>query len=226
MSCSLMLISVLLMTVSDRSTVLQDRRGQEERWRFVCRRSRAEREALQTEQGNFQYLNYKWLHLKTKCKFSHSRVIYNSTWTFDITVHIWISPAWFLSRFQVLVNKKSKYFGGDSVTMIDYLIWPWFERFAAYQLTQYVFFVSNFKHKAHICIARPEYSSKQTLTQKSNCTNNLKSRAGLLFRNSAKSWSLNVSMACDSPRTLVLTPWCQINTGIIHLHSNRVPSIC
>ncbi|KAI7805428.1 glutathione S-transferase omega-1-like [Triplophysa rosa] len=27
-----------------------------------------------------------------------------------------------------LSKKKTKYFGGDSLTMIDYLIWPWFER--------------------------------------------------------------------------------------------------
>ncbi|XP_060782086.1 glutathione S-transferase omega-1-like [Neoarius graeffei] len=35
---------------------------------------------------------------------------------------------------KVLVNKKTKFFGGDSVTMIDYLIWPWFERLEAWQL--------------------------------------------------------------------------------------------
>ncbi|KAM9477238.1 glutathione S-transferase omega-1-like [Clarias gariepinus] len=35
---------------------------------------------------------------------------------------------------KVLINKKTKYFGGDSVTMIDYLIWPWFERVEAYQI--------------------------------------------------------------------------------------------
>ncbi|ROL49556.1 Glutathione S-transferase omega-1 [Anabarilius grahami] len=29
---------------------------------------------------------------------------------------------------EILAKKKTKYFGGDSVTMIDYLIWPWFER--------------------------------------------------------------------------------------------------
>ncbi|KAF4105784.1 glutathione S-transferase omega-1-like [Onychostoma macrolepis] len=29
---------------------------------------------------------------------------------------------------EYLVKKKTKYFGGDSITMIDYLIWPWFER--------------------------------------------------------------------------------------------------
>ncbi|XP_070818811.1 glutathione S-transferase omega-1-like [Chaetodon trifascialis] len=27
-----------------------------------------------------------------------------------------------------LVKKKTKFFGGDSITMIDYMMWPWFER--------------------------------------------------------------------------------------------------
>ncbi|XP_062851636.1 glutathione S-transferase omega-1-like [Trichomycterus rosablanca] len=35
---------------------------------------------------------------------------------------------------QVLVKRKTKFFGGDSVSMIDYLIWPWFERIEAWQL--------------------------------------------------------------------------------------------
>uniref|UniRef100_A0A671NSM2 Glutathione-dependent dehydroascorbate reductase n=1 Tax=Sinocyclocheilus anshuiensis TaxID=1608454 RepID=A0A671NSM2_9TELE len=29
---------------------------------------------------------------------------------------------------EYLAKKKTKYFGGNSITMIDYLIWPWFER--------------------------------------------------------------------------------------------------
>ncbi|XP_051504631.1 glutathione S-transferase omega-1-like [Myxocyprinus asiaticus] len=29
---------------------------------------------------------------------------------------------------QTLANKKTIFFGGDSITMIDYMIWPWFER--------------------------------------------------------------------------------------------------
>uniref|UniRef100_A0AAQ5Y4K3 Glutathione S-transferase omega n=1 Tax=Amphiprion ocellaris TaxID=80972 RepID=A0AAQ5Y4K3_AMPOC len=33
-----------------------------------------------------------------------------------------------------LVKKKSKFFGGDSITMIDYMMWPWFERLAAFGL--------------------------------------------------------------------------------------------
>lgn len=38
--------------------------------------------------------------------------------------------------FQDLVDKKSKFFGGDSVTMIDYLMWPWFERIEVFELKQ------------------------------------------------------------------------------------------
>ncbi|XP_053439154.1 glutathione S-transferase omega-1 [Nycticebus coucang] len=29
---------------------------------------------------------------------------------------------------EVLTNKKTKFFGGNSLSMIDYLMWPWFER--------------------------------------------------------------------------------------------------
>ncbi|XP_069467848.1 glutathione S-transferase omega-1-like [Ambystoma mexicanum] len=29
---------------------------------------------------------------------------------------------------EVLVSKKTPYFGGESVSMIDYMMWPWFER--------------------------------------------------------------------------------------------------
>ncbi|XP_048060845.1 glutathione S-transferase omega-1-like isoform X2 [Megalobrama amblycephala] len=28
---------------------------------------------------------------------------------------------------ETLVKKKTKFFGGDSITMIDYMMWPWFE---------------------------------------------------------------------------------------------------
>ncbi|CAI5654360.1 unnamed protein product [Oreochromis niloticus] len=37
-----------------------------------------------------------------------------------------------------LVNKKTKFFGGDSITMIDYMMWPWFERVEAYQVKQFL----------------------------------------------------------------------------------------
>ena len=31
-----------------------------------------------------------------------------------------------LFNVQVLTNKKTTFFGGNSLSMIDYLIWPWF----------------------------------------------------------------------------------------------------
>ncbi|XP_047459236.1 glutathione S-transferase omega-1-like [Mugil cephalus] len=33
-----------------------------------------------------------------------------------------------------LVKKNTKFFGGDSITMIDYMMWPWFERIEAYDM--------------------------------------------------------------------------------------------
>ncbi|XP_061644990.1 glutathione S-transferase omega-1-like isoform X1 [Phyllopteryx taeniolatus] len=33
-----------------------------------------------------------------------------------------------------LAKKKTKFFGGDSVTMTDYMMWPWFERLQAFDL--------------------------------------------------------------------------------------------
>ncbi|XP_012659123.1 glutathione S-transferase omega-1 [Otolemur garnettii] len=37
---------------------------------------------------------------------------------------------------KVLANKKTKFFGGNSLSMIDYLIWPWFERLEASELNE------------------------------------------------------------------------------------------
>ncbi|KAM6956434.1 glutathione S-transferase omega-1-like [Aplochiton taeniatus] len=35
---------------------------------------------------------------------------------------------------ETLVSKKAKFFGGDSITMIDYMMWPWFERLEIFEL--------------------------------------------------------------------------------------------
>lgn len=37
-------------------------------------------------------------------------------------------------HLQDFANKKAKYFGGDSITMIDYMMWPWFERLEVFGL--------------------------------------------------------------------------------------------
>uniref|UniRef100_F7BC91 Glutathione S-transferase omega n=1 Tax=Callithrix jacchus TaxID=9483 RepID=F7BC91_CALJA len=39
---------------------------------------------------------------------------------------------------KVLTNKKTTFFGGSSISMIDYLIWPWFERLEAMKLNECV----------------------------------------------------------------------------------------
>uniref|UniRef100_A0A2K6LF00 Glutathione S-transferase omega n=1 Tax=Rhinopithecus bieti TaxID=61621 RepID=A0A2K6LF00_RHIBE len=39
---------------------------------------------------------------------------------------------------KVLTNKKTTFFGGNSISMIDYLIWPWFERLEAMTLHECV----------------------------------------------------------------------------------------
>uniref|UniRef100_A0A8C6MLH1 Glutathione S-transferase omega n=1 Tax=Moschus moschiferus TaxID=68415 RepID=A0A8C6MLH1_MOSMO len=44
----------------------------------------------------------------------------------------------FESFSKVLTDKKTTFFGGNSLSMIDYLIWPWFERLEALELNECV----------------------------------------------------------------------------------------
>ncbi|XP_068817444.1 glutathione S-transferase omega-1-like isoform X2 [Capricornis sumatraensis] len=44
----------------------------------------------------------------------------------------------FESFSKVLTAKKTTFFGGNSLSMIDYLIWPWFERLEALELNECV----------------------------------------------------------------------------------------
>ncbi|XP_040848091.1 glutathione S-transferase omega-1-like isoform X1 [Ochotona curzoniae] len=39
---------------------------------------------------------------------------------------------------EILANKKTTFFGGNSVSMTDYLIWPWFGLLEGLELTDYV----------------------------------------------------------------------------------------
>lgn len=41
-----------------------------------------------------------------------------------------------LFNVQVLTNMKTTFFGGNSLSMIDYLIWPWFERMEILELNE------------------------------------------------------------------------------------------
>nr|XP_005903765.1 PREDICTED: glutathione S-transferase omega-1 isoform X3 [Bos mutus] len=46
---------------------------------------------------------------------------------------------------KVLTNKKTTFFGGSSLSMIDYLIWPWFEWLEALELNECVDHTPNLK---------------------------------------------------------------------------------
>ncbi|XP_044518493.1 glutathione S-transferase omega-1-like isoform X2 [Gracilinanus agilis] len=39
---------------------------------------------------------------------------------------------------KVLTHQKTTFFGGNTISMIDYLIWPWFERLGAYGIADCV----------------------------------------------------------------------------------------
>lgn len=44
----------------------------------------------------------------------------------------------FVKLNQDLKNKKTKFFGGNSITMIDYMMWPWFERLEIFGVKNYI----------------------------------------------------------------------------------------
>ncbi|KAM9061681.1 glutathione S-transferase omega-1-like isoform X2 [Sarcophilus harrisii] len=39
---------------------------------------------------------------------------------------------------EILFRQKTTFFGGDTVSMIDYLIWPWFERLGSFEIADCV----------------------------------------------------------------------------------------
>ncbi|XP_073402607.1 glutathione S-transferase omega-1-like isoform X1 [Dendrobates tinctorius] len=54
-----------------------------------------------------------------------------------------------LKKFEeVLTKRNSHYFGGESVSMIDYMIWPWFERFIIFDVLE----VTGVRSCTRICV--------------------------------------------------------------------------
>ncbi|KAM4702497.1 glutathione S-transferase omega-1-like [Rhinophrynus dorsalis] len=39
---------------------------------------------------------------------------------------------------EVLAKQNTPFFGGDSVSMVDYMIWPWFERFIIFDVNEHL----------------------------------------------------------------------------------------
>nr|DBA15091.1 TPA: hypothetical protein GDO54_004348 [Pyxicephalus adspersus] len=37
---------------------------------------------------------------------------------------------------EALTKKNTPYFGGESVSYVDYMVWPWFERFTVFEVTE------------------------------------------------------------------------------------------
>uniref|UniRef100_A0A5F8G8W1 Glutathione S-transferase omega n=1 Tax=Monodelphis domestica TaxID=13616 RepID=A0A5F8G8W1_MONDO len=46
---------------------------------------------------------------------------------------------------KVLTHQRTAFFGGNTISMIDYLIWPWFERLSAYGIAHCVDHTSKLK---------------------------------------------------------------------------------
>lgn len=39
---------------------------------------------------------------------------------------------------EAMTNQKAAFFGGDSLSMIDYFMWPWFQWLSSLELNEYV----------------------------------------------------------------------------------------
>lgn len=83
---------------------------------------------------------------QTESQFEYIRVKSCSSHLLSLTClhHFWwrvlldaqIKSAFVLFNVQVLTNKKTTFFGGSSLSMTDYLIWPWFEWLEALELNE------------------------------------------------------------------------------------------
>ncbi|KFO32347.1 glutathione S-transferase omega-1 [Fukomys damarensis] len=84
---------------------------------------------------------------------------------------------------EVLTKKTTTFLGGSSVSMIDYLIWPWFERMEVLQFDEYM--AQTPKLKLWMAAMREDPAVKALLLDGKNFKNFLK----LYFQNSPE--------ACD-----------------------------
>ncbi|XP_056385386.1 glutathione S-transferase omega-1-like isoform X1 [Hyla sarda] len=64
---------------------------------------------------------------------------------------------------EALAKRKSPYFGGQSASMIDYMIWPWFERFTVFDIEEYLEKVPNISAWQKLMLQDP--SVKETYTE-------------------------------------------------------------
>uniref|UniRef100_A0A7M4F0X2 Glutathione S-transferase omega n=1 Tax=Crocodylus porosus TaxID=8502 RepID=A0A7M4F0X2_CROPO len=69
-----------------------------------------------------------------------------------------------LGKFEeILANRQSVFFGGDSVSMFDYLIWPWFELLGCF-MDLYIFSSHTPKLKCWMDAMKQDPAVKATMT--------------------------------------------------------------
>ncbi|XP_075698504.1 glutathione S-transferase omega-1-like [Rhinoderma darwinii] len=64
---------------------------------------------------------------------------------------------------EILTKRNTPYFGGESVSMIDYMIWPWFERFHISDVTEVLEKTPQIKTWCKLMMQNP--AVKETFTE-------------------------------------------------------------
>ncbi|XP_003218563.1 glutathione S-transferase omega-1 isoform X1 [Anolis carolinensis] len=67
---------------------------------------------------------------------------------------------------EILVNRNTTFFGGNSVSMIDYLIWPWFERLELFQLQDCLDHLPKLKEWVEVMMLDPAVQATTSDLQK------------------------------------------------------------
>ncbi|XP_043911884.1 glutathione S-transferase omega-1 [Protopterus annectens] len=68
---------------------------------------------------------------------------------------------------EILASKKSLFFGGNSASMIDYMVWPWFERFEVFSVTHLLDHTPNLKRWKDAMMK--DAAVKATITDPETC---------------------------------------------------------
>lgn len=74
---------------------------------------------------------------------------------------------------EILTKKKTTFFGGNSLSMIDYLIWPWFERLEAMELYECIDHTPKLRHWMAAMLKDPAVSALLTDVNTFRCYLNL-----------------------------------------------------
>ncbi|KFO30018.1 Glutathione S-transferase omega-1 [Fukomys damarensis] len=85
-------------------------------------------------------------------------------------------------REEILTRKMTTFLGGSSVSVMDHLIWPWFERMEVLELREYA--AQNPNLKLWMAAVREDPTVKALLLDRKNLQNFIR----LYFENSPEAW--------------------------------------